>query len=368
MDQASSQEAVARPALLCRIADTAVQAYIQHYPFCSGPDAARNAACRRLIAASLELRSPAPPAVERIALAGLPDGWIGVDRRARFAAALAAAGVPADRHEYFLRDLGWKVLHAPAESRRILAMGCGGGAELVFLRAMFPEAEISAVDFDDSVPAGWKTTLGVSFEKRHILDYLADRAGAFDLVFSNHVVEHFYDPEDALARIRAALRPGGAMVAAMPLDGDAATPYYAAMTAMARRAAESPASEDGAGGLTLEYGVLSAGHPWKTNEADLAATLQGAGFGNIAILRKTDYPSRQYTRSRPALERHVRFGFALDGLLLRPLRGLIRLAFPRRIPERAGFLYYALERRCWFGRTNLVNLISPEVLVRATVA
>jgi len=169
----------------------------------------------------------------------------------------AAAGeTPALRFEGNHR-FGWLVRHvrAGAEIRSVLDVGCGSGefavglaneipglrvvgtdvSEAALARARLLAAEhakdIGRVSFTRWPPGAWEEmTAADASERDGILRFaqndrnvgarhavpLQDAAGRFDAVFLGELLEHVPDVEEFVARVEAALKPGGWMFATLP--------------------------------------------------------------------------------------------------------------------------------------------------------
>ena len=103
----------------------------------------------------------------------------------------------------------------PAEAR-FLEIGCRTGSMATAIGARFPEMMIWASELDPDAIAVLGSTLPpeirlVRMDARCIpFEDEFDAVGAFD------VVEHIVEDETALAEIRRALRPGGAVVLTVP--------------------------------------------------------------------------------------------------------------------------------------------------------
>ena len=94
--------------------------------------------------------------------------------------------------------------------------------------------------------------LGVDFLPGDIFESmrtLQTNGRHFDLIFSNHVVEHFYEPDDALATMAGVLNEGGMFSSALPWD---AYP----MGDLLRAIAENPTRTHG-----LDINWLDLRHP-----------------------------------------------------------------------------------------------------------
>ena len=113
------------------------------------------------------------------------------------------------RNARFVSDLGAPVVEllAPLAGERILDLGCGDGA----LTIKLVELECEVVGVDASAPQ-------VEAARRLGLDArVADGArlgfnAEFDAVFSNAAIHWMKPPDDVIASVWRALRPGGRFV------------------------------------------------------------------------------------------------------------------------------------------------------------
>jgi 2-polyprenyl-3-methyl-5-hydroxy-6-metoxy-1,4-benzoquinol methylase len=112
--------------------------------------------------------------------------------------------------EYFLPYL------RPADA--VLEFGCGGGQLLPLLKGRV--ARIEAVEVNDGA-----RERAAAFGVR-LFASLGDvpREPTYDLILSNHVLEHVPDVGEVLRQLRARLKPGGRLVVKLPID-DARAPH-----------------------------------------------------------------------------------------------------------------------------------------------
>lgn len=120
------------------------------------------------------------------------------DRAARVQATTAAslAGRIASRY-------------APdAPPARILELGCGTGALTRRLRALFPAAQITAIDLSPAMIARAAGAVP-DVDYRVMNAEYPELDGAFDLICSSFCIQWFADRTGAFARLAALLAPGG---------------------------------------------------------------------------------------------------------------------------------------------------------------
>lgn len=116
---------------------------------------------------------------------------------------------------------------------RVLEAGCGVGAQTVTLASRSPGAHITALDTSarsleearQRAAAAGITT--VSFRNADVFTLPRAEgefeAGMFDHVFVCFLLEHVKAPAEALARLRAMLRPGGTITV---IEGDHGSTYF----------------------------------------------------------------------------------------------------------------------------------------------
>lgn len=256
-------------------------------------------------------------------------------------------------------DYGWKVGRLASDHSRILSIGCGDGDELLFLRARYPNAKMTALDYPKQSEIRDRITkvsncefiAGDIFES---LEALKTRGESFDLIFSNHVIEHFFEPDEQLRAITQLLSPNGEFSAGLPLD---AYPHRKLLARTAKSAATIH---------SLDLNWLDPRHPWKTNELDLAVTLRNANLRNVTIYQRRSHASRSHPISLEGCQRRERRGALLYALLLKVPFTALKICFGRNPPRRVARLVFALDRRLWFGRYRLKCEVQPEVFVTAS--
>ncbi len=122
----------------------------------------------------------------------------------------------------------------PMQPRYVLDMGCGPGHASALLQARFPHSEVTGLDgsaamVDEArgrVPGAWFT----------IADVTGPLRLPADVVYARMLLGHLPDPEVAVARWAAAIRPPGLIVCEEPVRYLSANPlftrYEAAVTAV----------------------------------------------------------------------------------------------------------------------------------------
>ena len=164
-----------------------------------------------------------------------------------------------EKNARFVSDLGAEILSwlAPAPGMRVLDVGCGDGALTRRIAEM--GADVVGIDVsDDLIEAARRR--GLDVHKLSVTD-MTFNAG-FDAVFSNAVLHWVTEPERAIERMRAALKPAGRLVAEFGGHGNIAA-IVTAMRAVARS----------------HGGDAALASPWfYPTDREYAALLRAGGF------------------------------------------------------------------------------------------
>ncbi len=101
-------------------------------------------------------------------------------------------------------------------SRRILDIGCGSGANLTeHLAKKFPHSYFVGIDSDASTIA-FANRNRINNNVKYLVDHSANDQGFFDLIIASEVIEHVEDPVEFLNSLRMRLTPMGYMVLTLP--------------------------------------------------------------------------------------------------------------------------------------------------------
>jgi len=335
-----------------------LQAYLQRYPFASGPAENLNRRGRAAALAGIALR-PATPTVSPMQLtleaSSLPREQEAVARQL-----MTALGISAATQDIHVDDFGWEANLVPPTTRSVLVMGCGDGIELIFLRAVLPNARLTAVDYYNSLLPGLKEAVNVDLHQGDLSVLLPSLPREFDLVYSNHTMEHLFDPEKTLRTLASLLVPGGCLVSVFPMHGSPGSPW----TGFARRVAAERRKVH-----PVDFVSLDLGHPWKTNAGDVVRTFESTGFRDVELFQRQGHLSRALKRTSEVYERERSRQMLLNRWLLAPTRWMVRYLFPaRHTPNVVIRLWFALERRVPFGTNTVMNRYTDEVLVRTHVS
>ena len=103
---------------------------------------------------------------------------------------------------------------------RLLEVGSGDGVFTHWLSRRFQDAEVDGVELDpaeSAACAAWAQRCGqtrLHFRQGNVLDM--KEQGVYDLIICLDVLEHIADDQAAVARMMAALKPGGWLVVHVP--------------------------------------------------------------------------------------------------------------------------------------------------------
>ena len=117
-------------------------------------------------------------------------------------------------HRFYARRLSLLARHVPWPGR-ILEVGCAHGFQLAWLREQGWDAVGNEVSAAAARYARDQLGLTVSEGPLEKLDF---PPVSFDAVYMIHILEHLYEPIAAMARVRAALKPRGALLVQCPYE------------------------------------------------------------------------------------------------------------------------------------------------------
>lgn len=110
-------------------------------------------------------------------------------------------------------------LLAGLQPHSVLEIGCGSGANLAEIRRRHPQCRTVGLERQPEAAAQARRRPGIDqLMEGDVLDPACiDFAPAsFDLIVLSHVLEHFAEPEQVLARCRGWLRPDSHLLIALP--------------------------------------------------------------------------------------------------------------------------------------------------------
>jgi hypothetical protein len=228
-----SQLPAEMPAYQFRILDSELQAYLQTYPFMDGSDLKKSTKARKAVLENFLVRSAG---INTEVSLLMPDQTnLASEERMRAEEMLVALGVDASRQHFLFNDFEWKASRVPRSAKNVLVIGCGDGMELIFLRAVLPGAKITAMDYNDKLSPQLKEMVRPIFLQGDISRILDTLAAEYDLVSSNHTLEHLFTPDETIQKLYRLLVAGGSLMAGMPMDGKPGTPFWAKWQGFARQ-------------------------------------------------------------------------------------------------------------------------------------
>jgi trans-aconitate methyltransferase len=170
-----------------------------------------------------------------------------------------------DSNARFVSDLGAPVVELldPRPGERILDLGCGDGP--LTLELLARGADVVGVDGSPQmVSAARERGIDAYVMDGHALDFDAE----FDAVFSNAALHWMQRPDDVIAGVARALRPGGRFVAEMGGHGCVAAVLTAVLATLDRRGVDG-------------YSLI----PWYfPTPADYSQRLERGGFEVVEML------------------------------------------------------------------------------------
>jgi len=324
---------------LFKFSDTRDHRYCQRYPFLSGDDYDRN---RRILAQlpGILLKRCEPSSIRSCREVDWED--------------FQPESLPAQpglREKKFAQDFAWKFGALPEAADNILVLGPGESAELALMRKKYPRARIKAIDWSDRSRAQAEE-LNIRFWQGDVLEGI-EHDPDYDLVFSNHVLEHQVDPDLFIARLAEHTAPGGFSVHALPLDGS----REFRLLAHTVRTLANPK-------LSLWFGKnYNLGHPWKACPRDLRETFPARGFSRAEVYLRREHPSTFVAGDLEAFIRTAEKKCALHDIFVFSVYRF--LAQVRPLPRRGNKYLFALEEKLAIGNNNIQKKYSPEALVVA---
>jgi 2-polyprenyl-3-methyl-5-hydroxy-6-metoxy-1,4-benzoquinol methylase len=102
----------------------------------------------------------------------------------------------------------------PKQCMRILEVGAGAGATLKWLKALYPEAETTAVEINPALRDELKRNADVVIIGP--VDQAIAELETYDLILLLDVLEHLPDPTGSLQKLTKRLIPGGQVIVSVP--------------------------------------------------------------------------------------------------------------------------------------------------------
>ena len=333
------------------IKDASLYPFSQKYPFLNGKDPLARKAALNSIRGSIVVRnSNSDVEINRLNPTDV-IWWTDEENRAK--RVLKDKGMADGDADQLWDEFSWKVRALPHDAQRILSIGCGSGAELFFLRLRAPNATIKAVDWSNTLTPEFRDVEGVEFRVQDLtnLGDFPDRD--FDVIFSNHVIEHMYDPDKIIPLIRKLLTPGGVFVSAVPLDGQGNVGFKDAILKLFKSQQKIGATD------AL---ILNFGHPWKTNFSDLNQTLYAAGFVDVDFFQREWSVPRFLPYNDEQRRKKLATAMFLHQAVVRPAQNVAKALFGVNPPILVTRLFEAFERRVFFGSNRINSDLSMETV------
>lgn len=170
------------------------------------------------------------------------------------------------KHARFVSDLGMPVVEllAPLRGEHILDLGCGDGA----LTKKLADIGCNVVGVDasaDMVAAAKALGLDARVMDGHALQFKSE----FDAVFSNAALHWLKQPENVIAGVWRALKPGGRFVGEFGGSGNVATIVTAVEYALRKRGVDPSLINPWYNPTPDEYQILLSARGFSVNKIDL---------------------------------------------------------------------------------------------------
>lgn len=81
------------------------------------------------------------------------------------------------------------------------------------------------MDYQDQIPVARKRAFSVRFFQGDLNTLIRSFGQEFDLISSNHTLEHLYTPNEILTTLADLLQPHGALISTIPIDGMEGSPF-----------------------------------------------------------------------------------------------------------------------------------------------
>ena len=123
-------------ALQIAISDKEIQAYLQRHPFGIGHRSDFNQTALSSLRCALRFRPQSPPSDCQLADPAKPD--LTPEEVSGIQSWFEQLAVEESQRLWAWRSLVWKICRIPRTARSVLSIGCGGGIELILIRALLP--------------------------------------------------------------------------------------------------------------------------------------------------------------------------------------------------------------------------------------
>lgn len=338
--------------ILIKVTDPKLRAYMQQYPFLTGPDEALNLRSFEAVKENIHIKIDE----ELAGIYQMPHKEFDMDASISAAALeiLNSVGLSKSAAKNAEHDFAWRIWGLPYEATSILCIGIGEGHELAFLKAKAPKAKIVAIEYIDKVLPGLLDLTGTEMRCGDMVSLLSSATEKFDVIFSNHTLEHLYDPEVVINLMIKRLSSNGVFIAGMPLDGQKNGILYHDVLEICK----TPKNLH-----LLDMGLLDAGHPWKTNSNGLTVCLMRAGLRDVKIYQRQDVPNRTKRGIRSPNNFNAIFHEGIYKLIFGTYKMVMKMIWPKNSPLSIRKIQFAIERRLPFGANRLRGRCAPDIVV-----
>ncbi len=177
------------------------------------------------------------------------------------------------------RRMAWTLRNLSGDHVRVLNIGCTTGHEAVLISELGPRRTVFSLDVLEELAAA-----GRAAKPRSVAASVLDLPfvdSSFDAIYSNNVVEHFYDIDQALREMHRVLVPSGVLISVLPTETNATNPFASKQLRAVRR---------------WNPRRIDAGHPFKTDLYDLRWRLTENGFRRVTFAYDFDHFQQQIAR------------------------------------------------------------------------
>jgi methionine biosynthesis protein MetW len=131
-------------------------------------------------------------------------------------------GTPLDVHNFIEKGVAAReipfltsALASVPKTSRVLDVGCGAGSVMRFYRDLGYQ-DIHGVELEGQLAEVARRDLGLDVTERSGEDLGCFADASFDVVYSNHALEHMQRPEDSLREMYRVLKSGGIAILGVP--------------------------------------------------------------------------------------------------------------------------------------------------------
>ena len=244
--------------------------------------------------------------------------------------------------------------------RSIFCFGSGDMEEAFVLREIIPKATIKVIDWKIKCDKKSLEELHIEALECDIVNYMKETDEQFDLIFSQHVLEHMYRIDDVFSSSYRMLKEGGKLVSCLPL----CLQNHVYASYIIKKLESSNIK-------LLDLSLLDMGHPWKVDEKSLVDCLRINKYTNITVIKCNQMLVRNKYINESQLEKYTKRRLHLynvfDLFIKFPISIILEFLMNKDVAGWSAFLkiFYAIETIILFiGGNEIANFV-PEVLVVA---